>query len=368
MQVLNALVLALLLAAALMPRRTRKSKDELGVWRYIAAGAGALLPYSEVLLNFMGPGAVAQAYHGLTWSVLLMPVYAFVLAEFIGITAEISWRKMWAPVVTGLACTWVLGALTEEGVFPFALLIDWRLGLAVLNGFDAILLGLCVMGLVMVRVVPAYGRELARLSLLCVAIYLLMAAWWSFEARQFGGAYADALRLDDAVVRVVPQPFSPLKWRVVVSEGNGRVHETRISMARDRQDPDEPTAADEYLPRDRAVWKIERRYGPAELTDEDQRRIRLAWYAWQATPFGWLGRYALFQRFTSVPQAGVDSACVSFRDLRSEGSPYASEGVYVVCPGRSGAARVFVPVGAPDTAGNWKALDELIPVMFAVRR
>lgn len=368
MHPLNALALGLLAAVALMPRG-----DGLGGWRWVAAGAGALFPYSEVLLGLMGPGTLAQAYHGLTWSVALMPFYALALAGFLAATAEADWRKMLAPVAAGLATTWILGALTDDGVFPLALLGDWRLALGVLNGFDLVLLGLSVMGLVMVWVFPPYDRELARLSLGCVAVYLLLAGWWAAAAHRFGDMYAEAMRLDGAHVHALPQPLSPRNWRVMVVEGNGRIHTTLVNLARRKElDSDGLTGAARvearYKPLDNAVWRIVRRYGDAGMGEDRQRRVRQAWYAWQATPFGWLGRYAVFDRFAAVAQVGPGAACVQFRDLRYNRHYDPARGVYVVCPAAGGRARMFSPLGAPDVQGEWKAVDELIPVMFARRR
>jgi len=64
--------------------------------------------------------------------------------------------------------------LTEEGVFPLAMLADWRVGLSLLNSFDFIVLGLCVLGVVMALVFPVFDRDFARLTVICVLGYVAL--------------------------------------------------------------------------------------------------------------------------------------------------------------------------------------------------
>lgn len=352
MHPVNALLLGLLLAVAV---KRRNGPDRLGAWRLVAGGAGALFAYSEIFLYFVSPGAAAQGYHGLTWSALLQPFYAFFLAGVVGGLCRQGWSAVFAPVIAGLSATWLLGAMTEEGMFPLAMLLDLRLALGVLARFDVILAGLCLLGLGMALFMPAYNRDLARLAAGCVLVYVVLCGWWAWEARSFGVHYAQAMELEDARVRVVPQALSPLNWRVIVIDGSGRLHDTLVTLRRVK-DTERKVV---YHPLDEAVWRIYRRYGPRELTDDEQRRVRRAWYAWMGTPFGWYGRYAVFDKFYSGNGAG----CVGFRDLRYDNVP-GTRGAYVICPGRGGVARVFRPVGEAQE-GGWPRLRELVPIMTA---
>jgi hypothetical protein len=154
-----------------------------------------------------------------------------------------------------------------------------------------------------------------------------------------------------------------LNWRVIVVEDNGRVHDTMINLGRSKETVvvDNATRAARvdalYKPRVRAVWRIYRRYGPRELPEEEQRRIRRAWYAWQATPFGWQGRYAVFDAFYQLPDGGRQLACVGFEDLRLDGARNTAKGTWIVCPGQSAdlppprQARRRRPVGRQHRTG-----------------
>lgn len=363
MHPLNALILGLVIAWAV---KRRNGIDPLGHWRWVAAACGSLFAYIEVGFTLMGPGAYAQAYHGVLWSVVLLPFYAFTIATVLGGLSGKGWGAVFPPVVGGLIGTWFLGLMTEEGIFPLAMLVDWRVGASLLNNFDFILLGLCALGIAMALVFPIFDRDLARLTLICVIGYISLTVLWAWQAHAFGERYADALKLHDAKVEVLPQPLSPMNWRVIVEEPNGRLHDTLVNLSRTKELKVGPGATRAaridalYKPRDRAVWRIYRRYGGQGADDETQRRVRRAWYAWQDSPFGWYGRYAVFDKLYNLPAAagGVNLGCIGFMDLRFEAARQEARGMYLVCPARGGGARIFQPVNKDGT--GWR---ELIPMM-----
>lgn len=369
MHPLNALILGLVVAFAV---KHRNGINELGVWRWVAGACGALFAYAEYSLLLMGPGVYAQAYHGILWSVVLLPFYAFALATVLGGLSGKGWNAVFLPVAGGLTTTWLLGAMTEEGVFPFAMLINWRLGLGLLNSFDFILLGLCALGLLLAAMFPRFDRDFARLTLISVVGYISLTVFWAWQAHTFGEKYAEALGLRQVKVNVLPQPLSPQNWRVIVEEPNGRLHDTLINLSRTHELKVGPEASRAaridalYKPRSQAVWRIYKRFGGEGVDEDTQRRARRAWYVWQEGPYGWYGRYAVFDKQYSLPAAlgGMNLGCIGFMDIRYVSAQHPAKGMYLICPARGGGARVFQPV--KDDGTGWR---EWIPVLSGeVRR
>ncbi len=369
MNPVNAILLGVLAALALQ----RKNSGEGAVtsrtaWQLVAAVVGAMFPYTEAFLVFVGPGAMAQGMGGLTWSLVLMPVYAVGLAGLLGVMAQKPWDEMLPPVCGGLAAAWFLAILTEPGIFPLALLFDWRVGLAVLNRFDVVLMVLCMVGIGMCRAFKIYDRDLARLTLLCVMGYVGLVAFWGWQAREFGHRYAQLLEVNHARVEVEPQALSPLNWRVMVVEANGRIHSSMITLGRGGAGTRGEVSDDPYRTRSEAVWRIERRYGGMDVSEDMQRRVRLAWYGWQNTAFAWLGRYAIFDRMYAPQEVGMaaykasgtDVQCVGFRDFRAVTPDEIAKGTYVICPWRDERVRVFRPRGEMDAKGQWPGMMELV--------
>lgn len=370
MHPLNAVMLGLVVAWAV---KRRNGVDPLGPWRYVAALAGSLFAYVEIVFGLMGPGAAAQAYHGITWSVVLLPFYGFMLSGIVGGISGRGWGMVFAPVLGGLIGTWTLGILTEEGIFPLAMLASWRLGLGLLNSFDFVLLGLCVLGVIMARVFPMFDRDMSRITLGCIVMYVAMTVFWGWQAHKFGENYATVLGLKDVEVHALPQPLSPLNWRVIVEEPSGRLHDAMINLQRSKEikvkeNMSRAARIDAlYKPKSHAVWRVYRRYGGPHVKEDVQRRVRGAWHAWQEGVYGWYGRYAVFDGEYGLPAAvgGMNLGCVGFVDLRMEGSARQNRGRYLICPARGGGARVFQPV---DGEKGWSAVRELVPLVSGENR
>lgn len=367
MFILVALLLGVVVSLA---AKRHNGPDILGHWRYAVGALGAGLPYLEVVFHFWGPGAYLQAYHGVMWSLLVLPLTTLLAAGVAGMFLRVNWSAAYPPILWAALATVVAGALTEEGIMPFAPLLGWHLNASVLHPVDGVLLGLSLLTLVVAYVFRDFRRDVARLGLACVLAYVLLIAYWGYEARRFGHEYARALSLEDVQVRVLPQPLSALNWRVVVEEtagGNaGRLHETAINLR--RQTVAQPKRGStyaaqrdsQYLPLNMAIWKVHRRFGGEGLSAAERKQVWDAWQAWQGTPFGWQGRYAVFAEFVPAPPGkALPESCVRFADLRYLHPNNDGRGLFVVClpVAKRAQPRLFSPSGTAYT--------ELVPVFTA---
>jgi inner membrane protein len=352
MHPLIALAVGLVVAWAV---RRKNGDDDLRWWRLAAGAVGALVPYLEVLFWLGGAGLYYQAEHALLWSVLLLPLLAFVTAEILGNISKRGWGRFYWIVLASMAATLLLGLLTTDGIQPLALLVNVRVGLGLVYDFDGVILGICLLTLGMGYAFRFWQRDIARLGLGCLAVYFMALGGLHYIAWSFGEDYADDQNLQgDVNTDALPQPLSPFNWRVVVIEdpqkGGSRLHDTLINlkgnqrmMLRNNASRAERVQA-LYRPRDEAEWRIYPRFGGAETTAAQQRRITLAWDAWAHGPFGGLAKYAVFDDEVPPPLSGINAtSCLRFRDLRLDGARDADKGTYVICPSATGGARVFIP-------------------------
>jgi hypothetical protein len=149
----------------------------------------------------------------------------------------------------------------------------------------------------------------------------------------------------------------------VIEDSTGMVHDSLMNLKRTAITnlPEEgATRAARidalYRPVSQAVWRVYDRYGRAgEDTAEERTRAERAFTAWMNTPYGWYGRYAVFDGVLEKPLGGGSAVCVKFVDIRFDGARDRAHGEYVVCPAASGRARLFRPRG--------ESFVELIPVM-----
>jgi hypothetical protein len=341
-------LIALLVGALISHAIVRKNGgNELGWWRPAAGAAGAFIPYLQAFFALFGSGAYWQMYMGPTWSLLMVPPLGSAMAMVLAKVSKKPFAQLALPVGLGMVGSIFLALLTEQGAFPLAILLNLRIALAILPGFDVVLLALGLLTLASLLVFNGFQRDISRLGLLCMGAYLLVPAWHAFEARRFGHAYAAALDLQDADIHVLPQPLSMQNWRIIVEDGGGRIHDTMVNLRRKEvvklgaEDTRTRRIDALYRPKNQAVWRIYRRFGPAEASELDARRVSRAWDAWKYTPYAWLGRYAVFEEFVAVPASGRPLLCVQFMDLTRDGSRREEKGKFVICPGESGHARVF---------------------------
>jgi hypothetical protein len=371
MHPLISLAVGLVVAWALR-RRNGENEDDLGWWRLGAGAVGALVPYMEVFFWLGGAGLYYQAEHGLMWSFLLLPLMAFITAGVLGSVSKRGWGTFYWIVLGSMFATLFLGMLSNDGIHPLALLVNVRVGLGLVYDFDGVILGLCLLTLGMGYAFKFWQRDIARLGLGCLAIYFIALGGLHYVAWRFGSEYADAQGLKgDVNVDVLSQPLSPFNWRVIITEnapdGAARLHDAFISLKGNQKTT--PLRANAlraqrvqalYHSRDEAEWRVYPRFGGSDTNAQQQRRNKLAWYAWSNGAFGWQARYAIFDMEVKPPSSGIAAAsCLQFVDLRLDGARDSAHGTYVLCPSATGGARVFVPYAIWPFAQGYH---ELVPI------
>lgn len=351
--------------------KRRNGPDDMGWWRLVGGAVGALVPYLETLFWLGGAGVYYQAERGLLWSFLLLPLLSFITAGVLGSISKRGWGAFYLTVLAGMLGTLLLGLLTTDGIQPLALLVNVRLALGVVYDFDGVILGLCLLTLGMGYAFRFWQRDIARLGVGCIVVYLVALAGLHFTAWRFGNQYAEAMQLAEGYnVDALPQPLSPFNWRVVVLEnaeaGGSRLHDTLINLKHGQKTPLRGNALRAqrvqalYRTREDAEWRVYPRFGGADIDAAGQRRIKLAWYAWAGGPFGWLAKYAAYDDAVPPPVRGIETpTCLRYRDLRLDGARDADKGTYVLCPSATGGARVFIPYMVWPFAQGYH---ELIPV------
>lgn len=325
---MNPLVVLAVAALVVLATKRRNGPDGLDAWQFAAVFAGCLWPFAEVVLWLLGDGVYWQGRHALFWSLPLMPVFGGVVAGLMSPAVRMPVQRLLPGVLTGMLLTLLMGMLTADLVAPLATVSNVRVGLGWLHPLDMVVAGFAALGLVMGWVFPLFNRDMARLALGCVVIYVLASGGLAWEATRQARMYAKALALGPVEVAVRPGGGNPLYWEISVEERNGRLHTARVNLMHSNgYEAQAGEAADAFPPINAAVWDVASRFGEgAGLSTRDQRRVRLAWYGWQVTPFQVYSRTAVFDGFV-FPPLGKATYCVRFRDVWD-----ADAARFVICP------------------------------------
>jgi len=289
-----------------LPRRTRMW---IGFW-------AAAFPDSDFIVRFIDPLTYLITHRGITHSVVMLPLWALVLAfVFMWIMRKkYSWRAFVGVCALGIAAHIAGDVITAFGTMIFAPLSDWRAQLPVTFIIDPYFTGILIAGLIAAAVWKDTRRP-AVVGLAVLAGYIGFQGVLHQRAVAVGEAYAASHGLKTAEVFAVPQPFSPFNWMLVVEHGND-YHLSYVSLVRRELPealPDDTfwlrRVNASYFPADKAAWFQVPRYG------ETPMEAALAEKLWHSETFARFRRFALFPAVYRV-DTGREKTCVWFNDLR----------------------------------------------------
>ena len=309
------------LSGALLARATApaSSSDTLPLQRRVALGAlAAAFPDSDVVLSLFSPLAYLHHHRGVTHSLLMLVVWALMLAWLCSKLwrNDYRWRAYFGVIAMGIGIHIAGDWITSFGTMLLAPLSDWRAALSTTFIIDLWFSGIIIAGLLGAWCL----RHSRRARWPAVAAMVVLCGYVAFQyilqqrALRFGEQFAATSGLRSATISAVPRPVSPFHWMVVVDDGE-RFHYSLVSLS--RRESALPLAADAgfiaklgapYLPLDRATWLAAERLGSlqqAALAREVLKHPRFRF-------FPWFAQYPALYRVDT----GNPSTCVWFQDLR----------------------------------------------------
>jgi inner membrane protein len=305
------------LSGALLARATAPAAPgAISLRRRVAAGAlAAAFPDVDFVLGLVSPSAYLLYHRGVTHSLILLPVWAIILAW---IFARLDpgrprWRAYFG-VVAGSIGIHILGDLiTSFGTVMLAPLSDRRFALDTTFIIDLWFTGIIVAGLI-AALVWRHSRVPAVVGLAVLAGYVGLQGYAHGVAVDFGREYARAQGTTQARVTAQPRPVSPFNWMVVVENGE-EFRYAFVNVVRQASHPDPGPDAGlierldaAYVPLAQAEWRRAERYGPPSARAQ-------AIEAWQAEPLGFFRWFAAYPVLNRIDHAAA-ARCVWFRDLR----------------------------------------------------
>ena len=309
-------VLAARVVAPAMVSRGLEASVVPGLGACLAVGFfAAAFPDIDSVLGLVSPVAYLRGHRGITHSLLLLPVWAALLAWlFSTIGRRREYLKPFFVVSAAAIAVHVGGDLiTSFGTTLLAPLSDRRFALSTTFIIDLWFSGIALAGVVATLLLPRW-RLPAVVGLLALCAWVGFSSVQHDRAIQVGQARAAANGWSEATVSAVPRPVSPFNWMVVVENGE-RYEVAQVNLHRTEQlvageDAGFLRRLDAaYLPVAQATWAPATRFG----IDDDAHEIAQA--AWDQPGFEamrWF--YALPALYAIQRTAGEQ--CAWFQDLR----------------------------------------------------
>ena len=306
------------LSGALIARATgpKAAPGVLPPGRRIGIGfLAAAFPDLDIVASFISPLAYLYYHRGVTHSLLMLPLWAVLLAwlcTFIWRKGP-GWRAYFGVIGWGIGIHIAGDWITSFGTIIFAPFSDARYGIS-----TTFIIDLWFSGIILAALITSAAWRRSRVPAL--AGLAALVGYVSFQymlqqrAVEFGASYAQAAGFKQPEVTALPRPVSPFNWMVVIGESD-RYYYSLMSLSRREPANLAPNAgflerlSAPYLPAAEAVWIEAARYGAAP------GEAALAKDVWQHPRFAffrWFAEYPVLYRI----DAGNPDTCVWFQDLR----------------------------------------------------
>ena len=307
------------LSGALLARATAPAKQDdqtLPLGRRIFIGfLATAAPDLDFVFGYLGPIDYLYNHRGITHSLILLPLWAFLLAKLAALAwrRDRPWRAYFGIIAMGIGLHIAGDWITSYGTMVFAPFSGARFGLGTTFIIDLWFTGIILAGLAAAAIwrrspVPA----IAGLAALCG--YIAFQGMQQQRAIEWGEAYAREAGLTRAAVTAQPRPVSPFNWMVIVRSGE-EVRYALVNLVRREPLPAGPDAGfirrldSVYLPLDLAKWVYASRFG----TSESERAVARS--VWEHPDFEFYRWFAEEPALLRV-DAGGPLTCAWFQDLR----------------------------------------------------
>lgn len=272
------------------------------------------------------PMTYLNTHRGVTHSLLLLPIWAGLLAGlFRKLFHELPFRQLYLVSALSLGLHILGDVITSYGTMIFAPVSNWRAALDTTFIIDPIFSGIILSGLVAAFWTP-YQRLGPRLAAAVLIGYVGLQGWAHEQSRGVGQDYARRLGVT-AQVHALPQPLSPLFWKLVVIDAD-RYHLAHLRLYGDpvRAGNDAgffTRLASAYQAPNALTWNSYPKPDSLRLSRAD---VRQAW----SHPV--LHDYRIFARFPVLAEApGHAGSCVWFGDLRFQLPERRNPFIYGLC-------------------------------------
>jgi len=278
--------------------------------RVVAGFLAAAAPDLDFVMSYAGPVVYLEHHRGVTHSLVLLPLWALLLAWLLAklLREPGGWRALYGVTALAIAVHIAGDWITSFGTMILAPFSDWRAALGTTFIIDLWFSGIIVAGLLL-------SLAFRRTRIPAVAASAVLVGYVGLQyvqqqrAISFGEEYARAQGLAPANVTAHPRPVSPFNWTVFVSDE--RTHRyAHVNVVRREPRPDAEgffaRLDAPYLPLEQAQWSVRTRFGPPELE-------ALGREAWRAPALGFFRWFADVPAFDGITEG---STCVWFADLR----------------------------------------------------
>jgi len=172
----------------------------------------AMLPDADYLLKFVSDITYLRYHRGITHSILLLPLWAWLCYSLLPRRRHLAPSMPWM-IAVALAVHVLLDLVTSFGTMIFAPVSELRATLDLVFIIDPIFTSMLLVPLLCMMVMRRQARLLGIIGLAAMTSYLALTL---FNHEQ-GIRLTRLAHPDAASAYALPQPFSPFRWQLIAS-------------------------------------------------------------------------------------------------------------------------------------------------------
>jgi inner membrane protein len=299
------------LSGALLARATlgRAPQTPAGE-RVRVAFLAAAFPDIDYLVSWIDPLVYLNSHQGLTHSLVLMPAWAALLTSLAVRWYGRRWRDFYGPALLGVLAHIAGDLITAYGTEVFAPLSFERYAYPIAFVLDPYFTAVTAGGLWLS--VHRDSRLAAQIGLAALLAYVGFLAMLRAEALDMGLDLANERGLGGRGVAALPQPFTPLNWKLLISEGS-TIHEAHLRLR--RRFP--PALGALWFPETAAAFRPRADVGLVAYPrfGTDPHWTQVAREVWRQPDFAGFRRFARYPVLHRIDTDGPQT-CLWFTDLR----------------------------------------------------
>ena len=315
MDTLTHALSGMLLARATADKQPVAGSSALSLRARLWAGFfAAAFPDSDVIASFFGPLNYLEMHRGITHSILMLPLWAMLLAVSFSLISKkkYHWKAFYFISLSGIAIHIAGDVITSYGTMIFAPLNTARLSWPTTFIIDFYFSGIIIVSILLFSLYKKKAKKIAIAGLVTLFCYVGFQAILHMKAEGVAETYVAQNNISDYNISVMPQPFSPFHWKIVIKTGEkylisyiNLVGSKVISAGNEAGFFTRINAL--YKPLHKNNWRVIDQFG--EVDPE------LAKQAWMLDIMKPIRRFMLYPTVTSTAEdTGKD--CIWFKDHR----------------------------------------------------
>lgn len=212
------------LSGVLLARASTRDSNQTGKnvlslkARLLAGFFAAAFPDIDFIARFFGIISYLETHRGITHSFILLPFWALLLSHAFALISrnKYHWKDFYLVSALGLAIHILGDVITAYGTMFLAPFSMAKFAIPTTFILDPYFTGIILVSIILFKLFSSRGKLIATSGLAVLISYIGLQGVLHFEAQSIAREYAEKNKLDYEKIYVMPQPFSPFHWKMII--------------------------------------------------------------------------------------------------------------------------------------------------------